>query len=225
MSCPPILTLLPAALLTPEANLAVLALHMASQRARGIKPGVTVLGAAHKGGHVQVGDAHVAPQGLVLAEAEAAAVVAAAAEALGALVDGSVAAQAGGRDEGLAAARLLARVLLLVGVRAFDVLRQVLLLGVRFVARRVRALVRAVVDVRPQVGGQAGWAVKSLGTARECTLDGLEVRGTEVAVLGGEWASVLSSKPSSSPETIKIKSVESVESCGAADAGRSGRSG
>ena len=152
------------------------ALDVPPQAAGSIEARVTAVGVADKGGYTHVGDADVALQSLVLAEAEATAVVAAAAEALGALVNGGVAAQARGGDERLAAALLPARVLLLVGIRALDILGQVLLLQVDLVAVRVRALMGAVVGVRAQVGGQTDGTVEGLDATRVYTRDGLEVR-------------------------------------------------
>lgn len=135
------------ALLAPELDFAVLAVHVAAQGTGSVKAGLTAIHAAREGGKTQVSDSDVALECLVLAETEIAAVVAAAAETFGALVDGSMAAETGRCDEGLTASGFRANVFPFVSVRALDVLCEVLLLEIGLVAALVGTLVRAIVGV------------------------------------------------------------------------------
>lgn len=132
-----------AALFAPKLGRAVLPLDMSLQRLLAVKHGLTGLfrarrpvGARHRGfvradkrWLVQVVDANVPLQRLVLAErAGAGFVIPLAAEPVLALVDGGMAAQAGGRQKGLAA--LGADILALLAVGALDVLPQMLFFNV-----------------------------------------------------------------------------------------------
>lgn len=167
------LILVPRTLIAPEPQLPMLALDMPLQRRRGIKPG---RGASVPGTRVrrsaQVISTHVPLQRLVLAEAAAAV---GAPETLGTLVDGGVAPQPRCRHEGLAASLLGAVVLALLGVRALDVLLQVLLFEVALVAPGEIAFEGPVVGVRAEVGREAGRPVEGLGASR--AFEGFDVGG------------------------------------------------
>jgi len=114
-------------------------------------------------------------QSLVLPEALAATLIIPTPKALGAFVDGGMTTEPSGRDERLPAVGHLTCVLLLMGMRAFDVLSKVLLLEIIFPASLIGAAERPVVGMRSEVGGQAGRPVERLVTPGKCARYRLQI--------------------------------------------------
>lgn len=147
------ITVLRRALVTPELQLAMLPLDVASEGRRRVKSAATSRLRTDVSRHFEMGHPYMPLQGLMFPEGLVALFVSPASEALGSLVDGSVAAQPRGGDEGLAASGLFADVLFLVGVRALDVLCEVFLLEVGLVAAVIMAAEGTIASMRSEMGG------------------------------------------------------------------------
>lgn len=164
-----------AAFFAPELRFAVVALGVVPESPLGVEAGAAAGCRARVCVRAQVFRPDVSLEGVVLAEALGARREVAAPEALLACVDVLVTAQSRRRQEGLAAVFVGADVGPLLGVGALDVLAEVLLLAVVFVAAGVGALERSVIRVGTEVGGQAGGPVERLVAVWIRAWDGLEI--------------------------------------------------
>lgn len=165
------------AFVAPKFEITVLALYVPPQGTCSVEAGVASVVTAWVRRLAYMGRSDVSLERLVLSEALDTVPIAAAAVAVGALVDESMAAKSCVGHEGLSATGFGASVLSIVGMGTLDVLGQVLLFEVVFVAVIVGALERAIVGVGTEVSSKTSRAVEGLGATGECAPDGLEVGG------------------------------------------------